>query len=230
VGSGPYRGGGHGDLAGNGVGVGTHPRRFAVAWSLHALGRGTVFPETPGGELQRVHLPEGKALLTRLISRNRCVLRRAPCGRLLRMRISFVQQKLPSSRARADRPASKDAPVSTHSGQAPTRPEGARLEARASLLLSATEQSHDQLSIDGNCLVPSSRSAKEREMASAARSAADRLNVQENAGPRTPRSSAAMRRSLLRHPLAELGSIAPNRLGGDPARNVILGKQSRFIE
>jgi hypothetical protein len=59
-------------------------------------------------------------------------------------------------------------------------------------------------------------------MASAARSAADRLNVQENAGPRTPRSSAAMRRSPLRHPLAELGSTAPNRLGGDPASIAIL--------
>jgi hypothetical protein len=149
-----------------------------------------------------------------------------PSTRSLRsMRISFVQQKLPSSKARADRPASKGAPAPMHSGHALTRPEGARLEARASLLLSATEQSDDQLSIDGNRLVPSSRSAEEREMASAARSAADRSNVQENAGPRTLRGSAAMRRSPLRHPLAELGNTAPSRLGGDPARIVILAKQ-----
>jgi hypothetical protein len=68
-------------------------------------------------------------------------------------------------------------------------------------------------------------------MASAARIAADRLNAQESTGPRTPRGKAAMRRSLLRHPPAELGSTAPpNRLGGDPARIVTLGKQSRFIE
>ena len=67
-------------------------------------------------------------------------------------------------------------------------------------------------------------------MGSAAQIAADRLNAQENAGPRTPRGSAAMRRSPLRHPLAELGSTAPNRLGGDPARIAMPGNQSRFIE
>jgi hypothetical protein len=46
-------------------------------------------------------------------------------------------------------------------------------------------------------------------MASAAQIAADRSNVQENAAPRTPRGSAAMRRSPLRHPPAEPRSTAP---------------------
>jgi hypothetical protein len=67
-------------------------------------------------------------------------------------------------------------------------------------------------------------------MGSGARITADRLNVQENTGPRTRKGSAAMRRSPLRHPLAELGSTAASRLGEDPARIVILGNQSRFIE
>jgi hypothetical protein len=67
-------------------------------------------------------------------------------------------------------------------------------------------------------------------MASGARITADRLNVQENVGPRTPTGSAAVRRSPFRHPLAELGSTAPNRLGGNSARIAILGNQSRFIE
>ena len=67
-------------------------------------------------------------------------------------------------------------------------------------------------------------------MASAAQIAADRSNVRENAGRRTPRGKAAMRRSPLRHPLAELGSTAPNRLGGRSGENRDLGKQSRFIE
>jgi hypothetical protein len=61
-------------------------------------------------------------------------------------------------------------------------------------------------------------------MASAAQSAVDRLNVQENAGPRTPRGNAAMQRSPLRHPLAELGSTAPNRLGGRSRENRDIGK------
>jgi hypothetical protein len=61
-------------------------------------------------------------------------------------------------------------------------------------------------------------------MGSAAQSAADRSNVQENAGPRTPRSSAAMRRSPLRDPLAELGSTPPNRLGGRSRENRDTGK------
>jgi hypothetical protein len=60
-------------------------------------------------------------------------------------------------------------------------------------------------------------------MASAAQIPSDRLNVQENAGPRTPRSRAAMRRSPLRHPLAELGSTAANRLGGRSGENCDIG-------
>ena len=65
-------------------------------------------------------------------------------------------------------------------------------------------------------------------MASAAQMAANRLNAQSGTGPRgqggdaaapvcgiRPRSSAAPR---------------PDRLGADPAKNRILGKQSRFIE
>jgi len=65
-------------------------------------------------------------------------------------------------------------------------------------------------------------------MASVARMAATRLHAQKGTGPRgqggdaaapvcgiRPRSSAATR---------------PDRLGADPAKNRILGKQSRFIE
>jgi len=55
-------------------------------------------------------------------------------------------------------------------------------------------------------------------MASAARIAADRLNAQESTGPRTPRGKAAMRRSLLRHPPAELGSTAPSNASGEIPR------------
>jgi hypothetical protein len=55
-------------------------------------------------------------------------------------------------------------------------------------------------------------------MASAARIAADRLNAQESTGPRTPRGKAAMRRSLLRHPPAELGSTAPPTAWGEIRR------------
>jgi hypothetical protein len=61
-------------------------------------------------------------------------------------------------------------------------------------------------------------------MASGARSTADRLNVQENVGPRTPTGSAVMRRSPFRHPLAELGGTAPNRLGGRSGENRDIGK------
>jgi hypothetical protein len=46
-------------------------------------------------------------------------------------------------------------------------------------------------------------------MASAARIAANRLTAREGAGPRTPGDEAAMRRSPLRHPPAELRSTAP---------------------
>jgi hypothetical protein len=60
--------------------------------------------------------------------------------------------------------------------------------------------------------------------------AADWLNAGRGPGLARPEGRAAMRRSPLRHPPAELGSTVPNRLGGDPARIVTLGKQSRFIE
>jgi len=68
-------------------------------------------------------------------------------------------------------------------------------------------------------------------MTRAAQSATNRLNELERTQPRTPRGKAAMRRNPLRHPPSELGSTArPTALGGDPARIVTLGKQSRFIE
>jgi hypothetical protein len=60
--------------------------------------------------------------------------------------------------------------------------------------------------------------------------AADWLNAGRGPGPARPGGRAATQRSPLRHPPAEFGSTAPNRLGGDPARIVTLGKQSRFIE
>ena len=61
-------------------------------------------------------------------------------------------------------------------------PEGA--VSKSSHLFSAPEQSRGQLSIDGNCVVPSPRSAEEREMASSAQIAANRLNAQEGTEPR----------------------------------------------
>jgi len=103
-------------------------------------------------------------------------------------------------------------------------PEGA--VSKSSHLFSAPEQSRGQLSIDGNCVVPSPRSAEEREMASSAQICAGGHRAQERPG-----GKAAMRRSPLRHPPAELGGIrARNPLGADRARNRRLGKQSRFIE
>jgi hypothetical protein len=51
-------------------------------------------------------------------------------------------------------------------------------------------------------------------MASAAQSAANRLNAQESTGPRTSRGKAALRRNPSRHPPAELGSTAPPTASG----------------
>jgi hypothetical protein len=55
-------------------------------------------------------------------------------------------------------------------------------------------------------------------MASVARSATDRLTARKSTGPRTPRGKAAMRRSPLRHPPAELGSTAPPTAAGEIPR------------
>jgi hypothetical protein len=86
------------------------------------------------------------------------------------------------------------------------------------------------MSIDGTCLVPSFRSAEEREMVSAAHSAANRLNVQESAGlsdARARRDAAEPIRGIRPQNSA---TPRPNRLGGGPAKNREVGKQSRFIE
>ena len=58
-------------------------------------------------------------------------------------------------------------------------------------------------------------------MASAARITVNRLTAEEGTGPRTPRGTAATRRSPLRYSPAELRSTAlPDRRGGDRAKIV----------
>jgi hypothetical protein len=60
-------------------------------------------------------------------------------------------------------------------------------------------------------------------MASAARIAANRLTARETTGPRRPGGKAAMRRSPLRHPPAELRSTAPPTASGRIARKSHIG-------
>ena len=67
-------------------------------------------------------------------------------------------------------------------------------------------------------------------MASAVLSAANRLSAREGAGPRTPQGAAAMRRSPVRHPPAELRRAAPHRPRGGCRENRKLAEQSQFIE
>ena len=104
-----------------------------------------------------------------------------------------------------------------------TRPDGARLEARASLLLSATEQSHDQLSIDGNCLcLPIGRGAGNGERSAGCGGA---VECPGDHGAQDVLGQCGGTAEPLRHPLAELTGTAPNRLGGKSGENRDLGKQ-----
>ena len=61
-------------------------------------------------------------------------------------------------------------------------------------------------------------------MASAARSAADRLTAQESTWPRTPRGEAPMGRNPLRHPPEKLGSTAPQPPRGRIPQESRIGK------
>jgi len=65
-------------------------------------------------------------------------------------------------------------------------------------------------------------------MASAARMAANRLHAQKGAGPRGQGGDAAAPVCGIRP--RNSPATRPDRLGADPAKNRILGKQSRFIE
>lgn len=67
-------------------------------------------------------------------------------------------------------------------------------------------------------------------MASATPSAANRLSAREGAGPRTARREAAMQRSPVRHPPAELCRAAPHRRRSGFGENTNLAKQTQFIE
>jgi len=60
-------------------------------------------------------------------------------------------------------------------------------------------------------------------MASAARITVNRLTAEEGTGPRTPRGTAATRRSPLRYSPAELRSTALPTAAGEIARKSYIG-------
>ena len=65
-------------------------------------------------------------------------------------------------------------------------------------------------------------------MANAAQMAANRLHAQKGTGPRGQGGDAVVRVCGIRP--RSSAAPRPDRLGADPAKNRIVGKQSRFIE